>query len=160
MYPEVLKHVHRPGLNSTFFPKRNGYDMMLETRREGEREENLADPQSSLVTLWTRCSFYRYSMVQFDLSAVFSSFFPLTLKESVLFSLIRVNEEDKNDTFSRYYRRHKGMLDWWSHSVYSQITEWFFLLCVSIKVQGNVLFLKQTFYRFWGWRNWRVDIIH
>lgn len=45
--------------------------MMLETRREGEREENLADPQSSLVTLWTRCSFYRYSMVQFDLSAVF-----------------------------------------------------------------------------------------
>lgn len=49
--------------------------MMLEMSWEGkgerEREEKLADPQSSLVTLWTRCSFYNI-MVRSDLSAVFS----------------------------------------------------------------------------------------
>lgn len=33
--------------------------MMLEAGREGE--EKLADPQSSLVELWTRCSFDNYT---------------------------------------------------------------------------------------------------
>lgn len=51
-----------------------------------EREEKLADPQSSLVTPWTRCSFQKYSMVQSDLPAVFSpslsspSFLPSRIK--------------------------------------------------------------------------------
>lgn len=63
----VLEHVQQPMLNSTF--SQRGMAIPWCSRQGGrEGEENLADPQSSLVTLWTRCSFYNYSMAHFDLS--------------------------------------------------------------------------------------------
>lgn len=65
------------------FPKNIGHPMMLEMEKEGkrEREKNLASPQSSLLELWTRCSFCNYSVAQSDLS------FTVPLSASCFFGL-------------------------------------------------------------------------
>lgn len=58
-------YVQQPVLKSTISKRGMAkfQPMMVEKVEGGGREENVADPQSSLVELWTRCSFYNYCTV-------------------------------------------------------------------------------------------------
>lgn len=81
-------HVIQLGIQSTSSQRGTiWHDDAGDEQRGMEGEEKLADPQSSLVTPWTRCSFYKYSMVQSDLPALLSlSFFSffLSLQNKIL----------------------------------------------------------------------------